>query len=756
VNGVDAGTTTSPPNIPSGIFVMAAAPDASGKFAGLMDEARCFTFTPGLFDPSELLLNVINLPSFENVAATATSPSGATLKATVHSGGVNAAAWFEFGQTTNYGSFTATNAVPTGTVLNINQAVTGLTPGSFYHFRIVGTNSSGRNTSADNIFFTAAVPLVTTLPATNIGATNATLLGSVNPGTAATTVYFQYGATTNYDSVSGSTLLSAGSGAQSVSNLLTGLPIVSNFHFRVVATNNAGTSFGADLSFTTLPLAPQVTTLAAFAIRSQRATLNASVNPNGADSLAWFEYGSTTNYGSFSATSSIPAGASLAISNLVSGLSSNSIYHFRAAASNSVQTTYGADLTFTTPLLSVTNFAYYRLGEADPGAAAGQATTSSIDSAGTHNLTVAYVPGPPPGATYSSDVASGAAQRAGSSLSLDVHNGYATTASILSSATDNFALEVWAKPTGSAGTQIIAYNGQPTLSGWGIERVGDNVVAVFGDNDHNPAYPGGLPVTITVGSSPVVLDQWTHLALVRNNGTATFYVNGVPSGSTTTGGNVPAARFALSAYPNSVSVGRFSGWVDEVRIITFAAGAFDPSDLLYAANAPALTAQFVNNITTSGATLNATIDPNGSPTAALFQWGPTTNYGNTLTVPLGATTGLQTISNALTGLQSGTRYQYGISATNSVGQALGTNVSFVTLDTPRQINSLTQPTPGQFRLQFAGGPDINYTVMATTNLLLPATNWINLGSASYLSNGLFQFDVPATNAAPRFFMLRSP
>ncbi|MDB6019791.1 MAG: Fibronectin type domain protein, partial [Pedosphaera sp.] len=459
VNGVDAGTTTSPPNIPSGFFVMAAAPDASGKFAGLLDEARCFTFAPGLFDPSELLLNVINLPSFENVAATATSPSGATLKATVHSGGVNAAAWFEFGQTINYGSFTATNAVPTGTVLNINQAVTGLTPGSYYHFRIAGTNSSGRNTSADNIFFTAAVPLVTTLPATNIGATNATLWGSVNPGTAATTVYFQYGATTNYDSVSGSILLSAGSGAQSVSNLLTGLPIVSTFHFRVVATNNAGTSFGADLSFTTLPLAPQVTTMAAFAIRSQRATLNASVNPNGADSLAWFEYGSTTNYGSFSVTSSVPAGASLAISNLVSGLSSNSIYHFRAAASNSVQTTYGADLTFTTPLLSVTNFAYYRLGEADPGAAASQATTSSIDSAGTHNLTVAYVPGPPPGATYSSDVASGAAQRAGSSLSLDVHNGYATTASILSSATDNFALEVWAKPTGSAGTQIIAYNG---------------------------------------------------------------------------------------------------------------------------------------------------------------------------------------------------------------------------------------------------------------------------------------------------------
>ncbi|MDB6109253.1 MAG: Fibronectin type domain protein, partial [Pedosphaera sp.] len=576
VNGIATDTTTSLPGVPAGGFSLASAPDASGKFAGLMDEARFFTFAPGSFDTNELLLNVSGLPSFENVAATATSPSGATLNAKVHPGGINAAAWFEFGQTTNYGSFTSTNAVPIGAALNFNKAVSGLVPGSFYHFRIGATNSFGRNTSPDSIFFTAALPQVTTLPAINIGATNATLLGSVDPGTAATTVYFQYGATTNYDSVSALTLLSAGSGAQSVSNLLTGLPIVSTVHFRVVATNNAGTNFGADLSFTTLPLAPQVTTLAAFAVRSQRATLNGSINPNGANSLAWFEYGLTTNYGSFSATSSVPAGASLAFSNLVSGLSSNSIYHFRAAASNSVQTAYGADLTFATPLVSVTNFAYYRLGEADPGAAAGQSPANSLDSAGTHNLTVAYAPGPAPGASYSSDVAPGAAQRAGSSLSLDVHNGYATTASILSSATDNFALEVWAKPTGSAGTQIIAYNGQPTLSGWGIERVGNTVVAVFGDNDHNPAYPGGLPVTVTVGSSPVVLDQWTHFALVRNNGTATFYVNGVPSGSTTTGGHVSTARFALSAYPGSFSQGRFSGWVDEARIFTFAPGAFDP------------------------------------------------------------------------------------------------------------------------------------------------------------------------------------
>src|SRR5262245_32893111 len=47
-------------------------------------------------------------------------------------------------------------------------------------------------------FTAVALPVATTLAATSIGQTNATLNGRVNPNGAVTAVYFQYGLTTNY------------------------------------------------------------------------------------------------------------------------------------------------------------------------------------------------------------------------------------------------------------------------------------------------------------------------------------------------------------------------------------------------------------------------------------------------------------------------------------------------------------------------------------------------------------------------------
>jgi hypothetical protein len=58
-----------------------------------------------------------------------------------------------------------------------------------------------------NSHFTAdAQPVVTTLAATGVTATNATLHGTVNPNGSVTTAYFQYGLTTNYGSFSATTI----------------------------------------------------------------------------------------------------------------------------------------------------------------------------------------------------------------------------------------------------------------------------------------------------------------------------------------------------------------------------------------------------------------------------------------------------------------------------------------------------------------------------------------------------------------------
>jgi len=90
----------------------------------------------------------------------------------------------------------------------------------------------------------------------------------------------------------------------------------------------------------------------ASSLAATSATLNATVNPDGANvSDCHFEYGTTIAYGSSAPCSSSPgAGTSpVAVSAAVIGLAPNTAYHVRIAASNAAGTSYGPDLAFTTP-----------------------------------------------------------------------------------------------------------------------------------------------------------------------------------------------------------------------------------------------------------------------------------------------------------------------------------------------------------------------------------------------------------------------
>lgn len=163
-------------------------------------------------------------------------------------------------------------------------------------------------------------------------------------------------------------------------------------------------------------------------------------------------------------------------------------------------------------------------------------------------------------------------------------------------------------------------------------------------------------------------------------------------------------------------------------------------------------------ITTNSATLNGSVYPNGAATKAWFLWGTTTNLGNvTSTTNLGSGTGAVAVSNTLSSLLPGTLYYYLVTATNTYGAAMVAGTNFVTLDVPRSISGLIQTAPGQFAIQFAGSSSVGYTVLGTTNVSLPASNWTVLGPAMLLSNNLFQFsDTQATNVPLRFYRLRSP
>ena len=136
-----------------------------------------------------------------------------------------------------------------------------------------------------------------------------------------------------------------------------------NIEVRIASTTVAGSPAGnltcssngalqksIALTGTVFPLTPTVTTQAVTAISTTGATLNASVNANNASTTVTFEYGLTTSYGTTVTASQSPAtgNTATAVSYVLSGLTPNTVYHFRVNTVNSAGTTPGNDLIFTT------------------------------------------------------------------------------------------------------------------------------------------------------------------------------------------------------------------------------------------------------------------------------------------------------------------------------------------------------------------------------------------------------------------------
>jgi Ca2+-binding RTX toxin-like protein len=94
-------------------------------------------------------------------------------------------------------------------------------------------------------------PVVTTNAATGMTKQSATMQGSVNPKGLATTYHFEWGTTTAYGKSTPTVSAGSGQTSLSVSAGVTKLKPHTTYHYRLVATSSAGTSAGADVTFTT-------------------------------------------------------------------------------------------------------------------------------------------------------------------------------------------------------------------------------------------------------------------------------------------------------------------------------------------------------------------------------------------------------------------------------------------------------------------------------------------------------------------------
>ena len=217
-----------------------------------------------------------SVPTVVTEPASSIAPTSATLNGTVAANGQATTWYFEYGTSMSYGSKTAAKSAGSGTsTVKVSASLTRLRAATTYHFRLVATNASGTSVGGDRSFSTSLPPAVRTGSVQNAGPTTATFTGAVDPRGRATTWYFEYGTSTGYGSRT--PRRSAGSGvvARSVSESVSGLVAGATYHYRLVATNDVGTSRGADGTFTTAGVT--IATPARLVVYGRRVTLSGAV-----------------------------------------------------------------------------------------------------------------------------------------------------------------------------------------------------------------------------------------------------------------------------------------------------------------------------------------------------------------------------------------------------------------------------------------------------------------------------------------------
>jgi NHL repeat len=299
----------------------------------------------------------IDLPKFTNPATSETTRTSVKFSSHVDpdGGGEVTTCKIEYGATKEYtasvpcapGSFSSasdvTAAIPSGT----------LTAGTLYHYRLVAGNANGNRPSSDQTFTTLpAVGGVVTGPANEIKQLTTVLTGSFTGDGVDTSYFFEYGTTSKYGQKTPTVDAGTASGPQAISLTATQLIAYTPYHYRLVAQNSYGTTYGEDLEFLTIPPElPQAERMFTSAVDRDSATVNAEVDTGFGLTLYRFEYGTDTSYGSRALVGGPidPESPNQTATSVLEELSPGTTYHYRVRLTNFGGTSVGPDATFTTP-----------------------------------------------------------------------------------------------------------------------------------------------------------------------------------------------------------------------------------------------------------------------------------------------------------------------------------------------------------------------------------------------------------------------
>jgi hypothetical protein len=303
-------------------------------------------------------------PTVQTVGATDINSQGATLSGSVLSD--NGASITERGFVYMQGTGTPTTdsykLKVSGKTGEYTGALSGLEPNKKYSFRAYAINSKGTAYGEVMSFLTVTgLPKVSAVDVSKIASTSATLTADVTDhgGETVSEVGFYYSLDPAVD-VETSVKVTRNYAGGAFSTSLTDLSVFTTYYVKAYAVNSAGVAYSSVVSFKTLADVPVVQTLGSADVGSDGATLSGTVlTDNGASiterGFVWMQGDGTPTTSNSKLKASGTTGDFTAT---LSGLDPNKKYSFRAYAINSVGTSYGAVMTFSTiadlPSLSAT------------------------------------------------------------------------------------------------------------------------------------------------------------------------------------------------------------------------------------------------------------------------------------------------------------------------------------------------------------------------------------------------------------------
>jgi len=197
---------------------------------------------------------------------------------------------------------------------------------------------------------TITLPTVTTNPVSNLSSVSAVCGGNITDGGSPVTARGVCWSTTANPTI-GDQKTTDGVGSGAFTSNITGLNPNTLYHVRAYATNSVGTTYGNDVTFTTI----NIVTTAVSAITATTATSGGTIasdggNPITARGVCWNTMTAPTLANSFTTNGS---GTGSFTSNLTS-LTGNTMYYVRAYITNGSGTFYGNEVTFfTSPVVPV-------------------------------------------------------------------------------------------------------------------------------------------------------------------------------------------------------------------------------------------------------------------------------------------------------------------------------------------------------------------------------------------------------------------